>query len=193
MKLKVFFSCLVLVFLSFKSLSQESFPVYWEGNYKGDLEIYGVDSIAMRVTMKLAIKKKSDSIFQWKITYDFKGKEDVRDYVLNLIDAEKGYYVIDEKNTIVIDSYFKTNIFTSFFEVQDSFLVSTYTKILNKISDESSNEQIEENLKPAIENNENNQQPKKKVPKKKKIRPQINDGEIEKMILERVFKIKMDL
>ncbi len=133
MKLKVFFSCLVLVFLSFKSLSQESFPVSWEGNYKGDLEIYGVDSIAMRVTMKLAIKKKSDSIFQWKITYDFKGKEDVRDYVLNLIDAKKGYYVIDEKNTIVIDSYFKTNIFTSFFEVQDSFLVSTYTKKENSI------------------------------------------------------------
>ena len=51
----------------------------------------------------------------------------------------------------------------------------------------------EENLKPAIENKENSQQPKKKVPKKKKVRPQINDREIEKMILERVFKIKMDL
>jgi len=72
-------------------------------------------------------------------------------------------------------------------------LVSTYTKILNKISAESNKDEKEENLKPAIENNENNQQPKKKVPKKKKVRPQINDREIEKMILERVFKIKMDL
>ena len=71
-------------------------------------------------------------------------------------------------------------------------IISTYTKILNKISDESSNNKIEENLKPAIENKENNQQPKKKVTKKKKVRPQINDKEIEKMILERVFKVKMD-
>ena len=72
-------------------------------------------------------------------------------------------------------------------------LISTYTKILNKISAESNKDEKEENLKPAIENKENSQQPKKKVPKKKKVRPQINDLEIEKMILERVFKIKMDL
>jgi hypothetical protein len=50
-----------------------------------------------------------------------------------LIDTKKGHYVIDEENTIVIDSYFKTNIFTSFFEVQDSFIVSTYTKKENSI------------------------------------------------------------
>lgn len=133
MKLKVFFSCLVLVFLNFKSWSQESFPASWEGNYKGDLEIYGVDSIAMRVTMILNIKKKSDSIFKWKITYNFKGKVDVRDYILKLIDAKNGHYTIDEKNTIVIDSYFRANILTSFFEVQDSFIVSTYSRKGNSI------------------------------------------------------------
>lgn len=133
MKFKVFFSCLILVFLSFKSIAQESFPASWVGNYKGELEIYGVDSIAMRVVMKLDIKKKSDSIFQWKITYNIKAKEDVRDYVLKLVDAKKGHYIIDENNTIKIDSYFKTNIFTSFFEVQGSFIVSTYIKKENSI------------------------------------------------------------
>jgi len=47
---------------------------------------------------------------------------------LKLVDAKKGHYIIDEKNTIAIDSYFKTGIFTSFFKVMDSFIVSTYTK-----------------------------------------------------------------
>jgi len=128
MKLKVLVACLVFVFLSFNGFSQESFPASWEGNYKGELQIYGVDSIAMRVTMKLDIEKKTDSIYQWKITYDLKGKEDIRDYELKLVDAKKGHYIIDEKNTIAIDSYFKTGIFTSFFKVMDSFIVSTYTK-----------------------------------------------------------------
>lgn len=128
MKLKVFFSCLILVLLGFKGYSQESFPASWEGNYKGELEIYGVDSIAMKIVMKLDIKKKSDSIYKWKISYDLKGKDDVRDYVLKLIDAKKGHYVIDEKNTIEIDSYFKTNILTSFFKVMNSYIVATYAK-----------------------------------------------------------------
>ena len=40
----------------------------------------------------------------------------------------KGIYKIDEKNSIIIDSYYKTGIFTSFFEVMDLFIISTYTK-----------------------------------------------------------------
>jgi len=78
--------------------------------------------------MKLDITQKTDSIYQWKMTYDFKGKEDIRDYELVLVDTAKGIYKIDEKNTIVIDSYYKTGIFISFFEVMDSFIISTYSK-----------------------------------------------------------------
>ncbi|MFK5957808.1 MAG: hypothetical protein QM495_02945 [Lutibacter sp.] len=109
-------------------MAQETFPTSWEGNYKGELQIYGVDSVKMKVVMKLDILQKTDSIYQWKITYDYKGKEDIRDYELVLIDKSKGIYKIDEKNTIVIDSYYRIGIFTSFFEVMDSFIISTYTK-----------------------------------------------------------------
>jgi len=119
---------IVFFFLSLNLVAQESFPSTWEGNYKGELQIFGVDSIRMKLTMKLNIAKKTDSIYQWKITYDFKGKEDIRDYELVLVDNAKGIYKIDEKNSIVIDSYYKTGIFTSFFEVMDSFIISTYTK-----------------------------------------------------------------
>ncbi|REE79810.1 hypothetical protein BX611_2706 [Lutibacter oceani] len=133
MKLKVLFSCLYLIIISFNGFSQELFPASWEGNYKGELQIYGVDSIAMRVTMQLDIAKKTDSLYQWKITYNLKGKEDIRNYELKVVDVKNGHYIIDEKNSIAIDSYFKTGIFTSFFKVMDSFIVSTYTKKENLI------------------------------------------------------------
>lgn len=128
--MKCIFKSIAVVFflLSLNLIAQETFPKSWEGNYKGELQIYGVDSVRMKLVMKLDIAKKSDSIYQWKITYDFKGKEDVRDYELVLVDKIKGIYKIDEKNTIVINSYYKTGIFTSFFEVMDSFIISTYTK-----------------------------------------------------------------
>ncbi|WP_372795612.1 hypothetical protein [Lutibacter sp.] len=122
-------SILVVFFLlSLNVVAQETFPKSWEGNYKGELQIFGVDSIHMKLEMKLNILQKSDSIYQWKIIYNFKGKEDIRDYELLLVDKTKGIYKIDEKNTIIIDSYYKTEIFTSFFEVMDSFIISTYTK-----------------------------------------------------------------
>ncbi len=71
-------------------------------------------------------------------------------------------------------------------------LISTYTKILNKISDESSKYENKDNIKPDLETKEKNEQPKKKVSSKKKIRPQINDVEIERMVLKSVFNIKMN-
>ena len=118
----------VLFLLSINLVAQETFPKSWEGNYKGELQIFGVDSVRMKLTMKLDIAQKTDSIYQWRITYDFKGKEDIRDYELVLVDKAKGIYNIDEKNTIAIDSYYKTGILTSFFEVMNSFIISTYAK-----------------------------------------------------------------
>jgi len=122
-----------VLFLSFfifsnNLFSQESFPKSWEGNYQGELQIFDVDSVKMKVIMKLTITKKTDSIYQWKMIYNFKGKEDIRDYNLKMIDSKKGHYIIDEKNTIAIDSYYKMQTFTSFFEVMDSYIISTYTK-----------------------------------------------------------------
>ena len=117
-----------LFLLSTEGYTQNSFPKSWEGNYKGELKIFGVDSVKMNLTMKLDIARKTDSIYQWKITYDYNGKADIRDYELVLVDQKKGIYKIDEKNSIVIDSYYKMEIFTSFFEVMNSFIISTYSK-----------------------------------------------------------------
>lgn len=107
---------------------KDDFPKSWVGDYKGDLEIYSVDSIGMKLKMQLKIAQKSDSIYNWTIIYDFKGKEDVRAYQLKVADSKKGHYIIDEKNSILIDAFYRNKIFTSFFEVNKSYIVATYTK-----------------------------------------------------------------
>lgn len=129
--MRIVFVKLIIIFLFFgvqEMIAQTSFPSSWEGSYSGELQIFGVDSIKMQLDMKLHIERKTDSIYSWEITYIFNGNEDVRNYELHLKDKEKGYYVIDEKNSILIDSYYKSDIFTSFFKVSQSFIISTYTK-----------------------------------------------------------------
>jgi len=110
--------------------AQDTFPESWLGNYKGDLLIYNVDSIKMNVKMELKIAKtEKDSIFDWTIIYNIKGKKDIRAYRLVVVDREKGRYQIDEMNTIVIDAYLHNNsMFTSFFKVGKSYIVATYRK-----------------------------------------------------------------
>ena len=117
-----------IFFITFQTFSQQNFPESWEGNYEGELQIYGVDSVQMKLTMKLNIHKESDSIFQWKMIYNLNGKDDIRAYKLKVLDKKRGHYTIDELNTIIINGYYKSEIFTSFFEVMDSFIVSTYRK-----------------------------------------------------------------
>lgn len=97
--------------------------------------IYGVDSVKMKVDMKLEINKTDyDTIHQWKLTYDLNGKKDVRDYYLVKIDAQKGHFQLDERNSIFIDSYLaNNNILTSYFKVENSFIISTYTKINKEV------------------------------------------------------------
>jgi len=127
MKLKI----TILLLMSCATFyAQNSFPESWLGNYKGDLHIYGVDSIKMNIKMGLDIVKTSkDSIFDWTITYKMKDKKDVRAYSLIVIDSQKGIYQIDEKNSIVIDGYLHNdNVFTSFFKVMTNYIIATYTK-----------------------------------------------------------------
>ena len=126
---KLFFiGCLLI---SFFTTAQESFPQNWLGHYKGDLLIYDADSVRIKLIMELSISKTNvDSLFDWSITYDFKNKKDVRAYSLVLVDRTKGYYKIDERNSIEIDSYLHNgNILTSFYKVEESYIIASYTKI----------------------------------------------------------------
>ncbi len=130
--MKLFFGLIMIVISGIISdlSAQEKFPDSWTGNYKGDLLVYSVDSVRMKIGMELKIAEtRNDSVFKWTIIYDFKEKKDVRAYELLVVDRSKGLYKIDEKNSIVIESYLRNNnILTSFFKVMNSFIIATYTK-----------------------------------------------------------------
>lgn len=113
----------------------------------------------MKLKMKLEIFKLSDSTSQWKMTYVFNGKEDVRDYLLIEKDVEKGHFIIDERNSILIDGYYKSGIFTSFFKVSNAFIITTYTKINDNILFEIISGSDKDARKSGGQKNENQQIP----------------------------------
>ena len=129
--MKVMLKVFVFVFISCGVVkAQGSFPESWVGKYQGDLMIYGVDSVRMKVDMKLEILKTAkDSIYDWTLRYDLDGKKDVRAYSLKVVDHQKGHYLIDERNSVIIEGYLhNNNVFTSFFNVSNTYIIATYTK-----------------------------------------------------------------
>ncbi len=124
---------LLLIFLLFNFLnilSQNSFLPAWQGSYEGELNIYAIDSIGMKLSMKLAIiPTDNPEIFSWKTTYTFQGENDVRDYLIKPIEVSKGHYRIDEQNNILLDSYYRNETLTSIFEVNGSLIVTSHKKV----------------------------------------------------------------
>ena len=118
----------ILVVTSINSYAQNGFPDSWVGNYAGALEIFGKNDVRMQVNMKLEIQPKTDSLYTWHLIYEMNGNADKRMYELKVIDKEEGHYLIDEKNTILIDGYYHLDRFTSMFEVMGSYIVTSYTK-----------------------------------------------------------------
>lgn len=98
----------------------------WLGHWKGKLEIFDVKGVRQMVNMELEIHKKDSTRWQWKMVYGDENKKDIRDYELVLKDAEKGHYIIDEKNTIAMDIQLHYRHFTSVFSVQEALLCITY-------------------------------------------------------------------
>lgn len=126
--MKKIYAVVLLCLISLSALAQSIVPSDWEGSYMGTLNIYKQDTIAIKVKMQLDINTiTKDSIFEWKITYDFKGEKDTRAYEIRLQDREKGHYVINEKNSIFLDGYLNLNILTFFYNVMDSFIITEYT------------------------------------------------------------------
>ena len=110
--------------------AQGCFPYGWFGTYEGELEIFGVDSVAHRVLMNLDIgPTDNDSTFFWTITYGEGDQKDVRKYQMISMDNSVGYYVLDEKNSIKIETYLKNKVMTSFFSVNGNFIIATYEKV----------------------------------------------------------------
>ncbi|WP_299890356.1 hypothetical protein [uncultured Lacinutrix sp.] len=119
---------IVIVLLSFSAEAQteiKTFPQDYFGIYKGNLEITnakGKKSIGMEFHLT---KTDSVGIYNYKIVYIFDGKRNDRNYTLKTIDAQKGEYVIDENNGIILRAKLVDNVLYNVFEVEGNLLMTT--------------------------------------------------------------------
>ena len=105
----------------------KTFPQDWLGYWEGELNIYNHTGKTMTIPMALDnAATDNDSIWTWAIIYGEDTIAGRRDYELNVVDASKGHYVVDEKNSILIDAYLLDNNLMSTFNVAGSIIRSSY-------------------------------------------------------------------
>jgi len=110
------------------------FPNTWTGIYQGTLDIHTEKGLQQSVAMELEIAPKNDSDrWIWAITYGPDSIAGRRSYELISVEPEKGHYQIDEKNSIILDAFLRSNIFVSRFSVMGNLLDCTYEKLGDEI------------------------------------------------------------
>jgi len=113
---------------------KENFPQAWTGNWSGELKIYDSKGVKQKVPMALEIQPTAQKdVFTWALIYGEDKEKGRRSYELNIKDVEKGWYAIDEKNSIILDCYLFHNKLYSRFEVMGNLLLCTYEKQGNQI------------------------------------------------------------
>ncbi|NNK90229.1 MAG: hypothetical protein HKO89_06430 [Saprospiraceae bacterium] len=103
------------------------FPLDWIGIYEGDLIIYRGPNDTTQIEMKLQIANPDkEGFYPWIMIY---GENDIRNYGLESIDPERGYYVLDEFNSIKLDAYHRHNHLVSKFSVKGTDLTVDYERV----------------------------------------------------------------
>lgn len=124
---------LLLILLPILGFSQNHVPEEWYGEYVGRLNIYNAAGLSMQLNMELLVTP-TDSAHRanWTISYlpdDTTGalKNDRREYELIGQSDYPAHYVIDEKNSILLDCYLMDNVMISRFRVNKALLIINYT------------------------------------------------------------------
>ncbi len=113
----------ILLFVCNQSIAQVV-PPSWIGIWEGKLIIQSQNSIVQELDMAIEILPKSDSSVHYTIIYYISDTiTDRRAYELVVKDYEKGLYVLDELNGIVIPTRRYVNTLINMFDVMGSMLV----------------------------------------------------------------------
>lgn len=131
-KFKIIFSLIIMLLCirlySLGSIENDSTKLEtWMGVWAGELEIYTAEGLRQSVPMKVKhFKTDTLGTYGWYLIY---GDEETgtRKYYLKTIDENKGHYLVDEKNSIFLNSYLIGNKMISTFEVMNSLITSIYT------------------------------------------------------------------
>jgi hypothetical protein len=106
---------------------QNNFPASWQGEWTGKLDIVTAAGKLQELPMELHILPiDSSENFTWTIIYGEDREAGKRSYELVTLDAAKGLYAIDEKNSIQMEAYLLGGKFYQWFEVSGS-LITTAT------------------------------------------------------------------
>lgn len=123
-------SCLYIVFIlyslfTFSQSDSLQFPQDYFGIYKGDLKIYNAkDEQTIKMEFHL---NKTNTIgkYQYMLVYIMNGNRQERNYTLIEKDIEKGQFVVDENNGILLDAKLVGHTLYFMFEVQGNILTTT--------------------------------------------------------------------
>lgn len=110
------------------------FPTVYEGIWKGMLTSYSEKGKQGVIPMELHILPLDSTKWVWKLVYMPQDRpKDERLYELILKDASKNYFIIDEKNGILLDSYYMGGCFFSNFSIQDTEVLFVLRKEAKKL------------------------------------------------------------
>ena len=128
------FPALVLLFLLIPILRAEdeaasaTFPGSWEGVWKGTCQKTRGGVVATQFLMELHIKALDGRDgWTWQVVYGEGETQQVRAYELLPVDKDKGHYVIDEKNSILLDAFLAAGTLHIRFWVADNVIDVHYT------------------------------------------------------------------
>jgi hypothetical protein len=119
---------LLLTAFQFQASGQAgNFPRDWLGTWKGQLQWFKTGTAKpQQVQMELRIAAgDSAGTYHWHLQYGAAGA-DSRPYLLKPVDAEKGHWVIDERNGIVLDQFWVGNRLCGAFTVQNNTIINSY-------------------------------------------------------------------
>ncbi len=128
--MKPLFSTFIFVLCTFTISAQDKliiFPDDFFGIWEGPLNIYQGQTVAQTVVMRaVSLPTDTAGTYVWAIIYGQDTIKGLRDYEMRMVDKSKGHCIIDEKNGIILDSYFMGNKLVSNFTVMENQLLTMY-------------------------------------------------------------------
>jgi len=115
---------LVAASISNLSAQEEPFPVNWEGTWSGKLEIYYQNQLRQSVPMELSIRPIDSMRWEYQTIYSPSKNPVEKAYELVAQSPERGQYIIDEKNGILLQAQYQEGCLYSAFEVMGNHLQS---------------------------------------------------------------------
>ncbi len=111
------------------TVDTNTFPNSWLGNWEGDLNIFKDNKIVQTIPMELEMLEiDTSNNFIWAIIYGEDKIKGRRAYELEILNAEKGQYRVDENNSIKLETYLFQNKLLSWYEVAGSKILCIYEK-----------------------------------------------------------------